>query len=406
MNRRSFLHSTGLAAAALALPAGAARGAAPKVLPEALTTVTTPFLDLEGRFPEPIRIARIEARMTASGVILRVTDADGGHGDAFGNERQPLLTPILEELVAPVFLGQDARRLEHLIDEAYVARSNYKLAGVALFNCIALVELAVWDLLARRADRPVHALLGPPLRQRVAVYLTRLTRETTAEQEVEQVVAELAATGARAVKVKIGGRMSGNADASLGRTDKLIPLLRKTLGPDITLYADANGSYDPPNSIRIGRKLEEAGFAFFEEPCPFQEFEATRQVAEALKIPIAGGEQDSSLPAFAWMIQNHALDILQPDILYVGGMIRALRVTRMAAAAGLPVVPHSPGVGPKTLYQLHLAAVVPNLGPYLESSPLPGLTDGHLAIPQEPGWGFAVDPKEFTRGKPLFTLAR
>lgn len=122
--------------------------------------MTTPFLHLEARWAAPVPITRIEARKLPEGVTVRVTDADGAHGHAIGNERHALLTPILE-LCARAFLGQDARRLEFLVDEAYVKDSSYKLAGVPLFSCIGLVELAVWDLLAQRAGQPVHALLGP-----------------------------------------------------------------------------------------------------------------------------------------------------------------------------------------------------------------------------------------------------
>lgn len=365
--------------------------------------MTTPFLGLEERFSSPIRIVRLECRSTSGGMMLQATSADGATGLAAGNERQAHLNPVLEHLVAPSFLGQDARRLEHLVDEAYRAHSNYKLAGLALNNCIALAELAVWDLLARQAGIPVHALLGPQRRRALPAYLTRLTRSTTASQEVDQVLEEMERTGATAVKVKIGGRMSGNADASPGRTEALIPALRRALGSR-TIYVDSNGSYDAPTAIRVGRLLEDHGVAFFEEPCPFQEFEATRQVADALRLPVAGGEQDTSLPMFSWMIRHRALDIVQPDLLYAGGLIRTLRVARMAAAAGLPVIPHSPGKGFKTVYQLHLAAVIPNLGAHIEQSPHPGFTGGLVHVPGGPGWGVEGADEAFASGATVFNL--
>jgi L-alanine-DL-glutamate epimerase-like enolase superfamily enzyme len=404
MTRRTFMRNTALGAGAAGLPLAGCRPVPPSPdFPEALTTITTPFLGLESRFTDPVRLERIECRTTPNGVFCRVTDSDGATGCAAGNERQVHLNGILQHLVAPAFLGQDARRLEHLVDEAYRVRSNYKLAGLALNNCIALVELAIWDLLARKASLPVHALLGPQLRHEIPAYLTRLTRSTTAAQEVEQVLAEMERTGARAVKVKIGGRMSGNADASPGRTEALIPALRQAL-QDKTIYVDSNGSYDAPTAIRIGRMLEAHGVAFFEEPCPFEEFEATRAVADTLDIPVAGGEQDTSLPLFSWMIRHRALDLVQPDLLYAGGMIRTLRVARMARAAGLPVIPHAPGTGFKTIYQLHFAAVTPNLGAHLEQSPHPGFRDGLLRVPEGPGWGSDEAATDFAAGTALFDL--
>lgn len=216
----------------------------------------------------------------------------------------------------------------------------------------------------------------------------------------------MAATGATACKVKIGGRMSGNRDSLPGRTEALVRLLRERLGPDAVIYVDSNGSYDAPEAIRIGRILEECGVAFYEEPCPFQEYEETLAVAKALRIPVAGGEQDFSLPAFSWMIRQGALDIVQPDLIYVGGLIRALRVARMAERAGLPVTPHSPGNPLKTAYMRHFAAVVPNLGAHVEQSPHPGFTGGAVAVPQGVGWGWDWDPAGFGKGEPLFALVR
>ena len=96
-------------------------------------------------------------------------------------------------------------------------------------------------------------------------------------------------TGAKAVKFRVGGRMSRNADAMPGRTEKLITLSRKVLGDDIAIHADSNSSYDPLEAIEVGRRLEDIGAVYFEEPCPFDHLEDTKRVTEALTIPVAGG---------------------------------------------------------------------------------------------------------------------
>src|SRR5262249_34583180 len=125
----------------------------------------------------------------------------------------------------------------------------------------------------------------------VPIYVASGRRDTTPEQEVEYLQKLVAQSGAKAVKFRVGGRMRRNADAMPGRTEKLIPLVRKTFGKAIDIHADANSSYDAPQAIRVGRLLEEVEAVYFEEPCQFDHLEETKAVADALTIPVAGGEQ-------------------------------------------------------------------------------------------------------------------
>ena len=160
--------------------------------------------------------------------------------------------------------------------------------------------------------------------------------------------------------------MSRNADSLPGRTEALIPLVRKAFGDDMTLYADANSSYDVREAVRIGRLMEAHGYAFYEEPCPFDWLWETKEVADALTIPVAGGEQEYSLRRWQWAIEQRGLDIVQPDLHYGGGFIRATQVARMAAAAGMSVVPHMSGGGLGYLDVVHFASFTPNIGPFME----------------------------------------
>jgi L-alanine-DL-glutamate epimerase-like enolase superfamily enzyme len=143
--------------------------------------------------------------------------------------------------------------------------------------------------------------------------------------------------------------------------------------------------------------LEEYNFLHYEEPCPFDNLEATKQVTDTLTIPIAGGEQEFSQYRFRWMIQNRGVDIVQPDLHYYGGLIRSLRVANMAALAKMPTTVHLSG-GFSFVYTLHFAAVVPDVGPYQEYkrnleryadwfNPKLEIKDGALIVPQGPGVG-------------------
>jgi L-alanine-DL-glutamate epimerase-like enolase superfamily enzyme len=248
------------------------------------------------------------------------------------------------------------------------------------------------------------------VRTEIPIYLSSLRRDTTPEREVAWIAPRIEETGARAVKIKVGGRMSGNADASPGRTERLISLARETFGPDVALMADANGSYDAAKGIEIGRRLEGAGFAFFEEPCPFEELEQTKAVADALDMTVAGGEQDASLPRFSRMARDRVIDLLQPDICYVGGLTRALRVARIAAEAGLRITPHSPNTGAGAAPMLQFASVAPNIGPHQEyrgeavrpeswHNTTFEITRGTVAVPKGPGLGLDIDPTVFEKAQ-------
>ncbi|MBD3288860.1 mandelate racemase/muconate lactonizing enzyme family protein, partial [candidate division KSB1 bacterium] len=332
--------------------------------------------------------------------------ANGAEGIAVShNSNMPFLYPILLDRVIPYFIGKDARNLDSLIDGVYIHDSNYKFQGLAFWLCVASVEFAILDMLGRIVEKPVGELLGGVVRDQVEVYMANNHRDRTAEETVERLMKSLEKCGARALKFKIGGRMRNNQDSIPGRTERLIPLARKVLGDDVIIYADSNGSYDVENSIRIGRLLEEADVKFFEEPCPFDHYDETKRIADALAIPIAGGEVESSLHQFKWMLRNNAVQIVQPDLFYFGGFIRSIRVAKMAALVNRPCTLHLSGSGLGYLYMLHFASCVPNIGPFQEFKgrtekhlPMTCETsdlqcrDGRLHIPTGPGFGIEIDP--------------
>jgi len=191
--------------------------------------------------------------------------------------------------------------------------------------------------------------------------------------------------------------MSRNEDAMPGRTETLIPLVRKTLGDAVDIHADSNSSYDPPPAIKVGRLLEDVGAVYFEEPCPFDHLEDTKVVADALTLPVAGGEQEYSHWRFRWMILNRGVDVVQPDLHYYGGMIRSIRVARMAALEKMPTTVHISG-GFGFVYMLHFTSCVPDVGQYQEYKlgtetygawfdPPITVKDGRMTIPSGPGVG-------------------
>ena len=355
-----------------------------------------PVLQLDGA-DAPLVIESIELLKKGRDSFVRVRSKDGAEGVAMTNGREQYVYPILNKLVIPYFLGKDARDLEEHLWEVYRYQSNYKLQGLALWCSVAWVEFAILDMIGRVTGRSIGQMLGGVIRRNVDFYVASGRRDSTPEEEVGYLAELIEETGAKAVKFRVGGRMSKNADAMPGRTEGLIPLARKKLGDKIALHADANSSYDPPKAIKVGRMLEDIGAVYFEEPCPFDHLEDTKIVTDTLTIPVAGGEQEFSPRRFRWMIYNRGVDIVQPDIHYYGGLIRSTRVARMAAVAGMPTTVHISG-GFGFIYMLHFASFTPDIGLYQEYKrnieryanwfdPPLKINDGAITVPQGPGVG-------------------
>ena len=370
-----------------------------------------PVLQLKG-LSGPVVIESIELLRKGREHFVRVRSQDGGEGISVDNGRMDVLQPILNRLVIPYFVGKDARDWEEHLFGVYRHGDNYKLQGLALWSPVALVEFAVLDLLGRITGQSLGELLGGVIRTRIPFYVASGRRDTTPEQEVAYLKGLIEQTGAKAVKYRLGGRMSRNEDAMPGRTEKLIPLSRKALGDEIVIHADANSSYDPPQAIRVGRMLEDIQAIHYEEPCPFDNFDATKQVADTLSIPVALGEQESSQWRFQWMIRNRVADIVQPDLFYYGGLVRSRRVARMAEVCDLATTVHLSG-GFGFVYSLHFAACTPRIGPWQEYKkgvesygqwfdPPLRIIDGALTVPQGPGVGIA-DPREILKGATRIT---
>jgi len=363
-----------------------------------------PVLKME-LFPDPVIIETLELLRFKDNFICRVRSTDGAQGISVGNNAQlQSVWPIFNVRLQPYFPGKDARDLEKLLEEIYVYKSNYKLQNLALWVPLATIEFAILDMLGRIAETSMGELIGEIHHSHIAVYQANNYRGKSAEESLESIKKHVAKSQAKAVKFKVGGRMSKNADDPAGRTEKLIPMVREAFGDDMTIYADSNGSYDAEEAIRIGKIIEEYKYDFYEEPVPFDWYEETRQVTHALNIPVAGGEQEPSLRNFRWLIGNRALDIVQPDMFYFGGMIRSMKVARMAEALGMPCVPHISGSGLGYLYMMHFVSAVPNAGPFHEfkgfnkSIPLACATsslesvEGVVTVPSGPGLGVEIDP--------------
>jgi L-alanine-DL-glutamate epimerase-like enolase superfamily enzyme len=382
---------------------------------ELLRVAEAPVLQVSD-LAAPVTITEMELLRNRRNFVVRVRTKEGAEGLAVPNAMHLVHTyPIFLNRVAPFFVGKDARQLEPLLWELYRHDDNYKYQGLALWVCVAAAEFAILDLLGKLTGKAIGDLLGGVKRRDIAVYRASGVRGNTPEAEIAYLKQIVAESGAKALKFRVGGRMSKNADSLPGRTERLIPLVRETFGPEMTIYADSNSSYDAAQAIRVGRLMEEYHYGFFEEPCRFDHLEETKEVADALRIPIAAGEQEFSEAGFRWMIAHRAVDIVQPDLHYHGGFIRSMRVARMAHAAGMLCTPHMSGSGLGYLDAAIFASCIDNPVPFTEfkgnadipvSSPTSSLKceAGMVRVPSGPGFGVTIDPAFIREAKRVTTF--
>lgn len=364
---------------------------------EALDAAVARPVLVQDALGEPVVIESIRLLEKDGEYYVHARSVDGVEGVAFTNGKATYYAPILTQLIIPYFIGKDAWDLEDHLWEVYRHKSNYKMLGQPLWCPVAWVEMAILDLLGRASGKSIADLLGGAVRDRARFYVASGRRDSTPEEEVEYLQSLVDETHAPAIKFRVGGRMSQNEDASPGRTPKLIELSRKQFGDAIDIHADANSSYDPPQAIEVGRMLEDIGAVYFEEPCPFDHLEDTKVVTDTLTLPVSGGEQESSERRFRWMIENMGVNIVQPDIHYYGGLIRSLRVSRMADVAGMPTTVHISG-GFGFIYMLIFVSIAKDIGFYQEYkrgiekyadmfNPALKIEDGEMTVPEGPGTG-------------------
>lgn len=419
-NRRRFLAATATAAAtSLATAAVPADNALADRYRRLDAILATPVLKRQ-LFPTPITIDTVELLRHENGYLCRVRSKDGAEGFAVAHTGMRTLFPIFLQNVRPFLLGKDARDLDTILEKIYIYQFNFRLNGMALGLPLATAEFAILDLLGRIAAKPVAHLISDTQKPEVDLYLATEWREKPVDESLELIRNAFAQNDLRALKIKVGGLMfmttDLNARGPAGRTEKIVPLVRKTFGDQIALYADSNSFYSVPEAIRVGKLLEEYKFRYFEEPVMFDHLEEIKQVADTLKIPIANGEQDYSYYGFRWLLAHDGLDIVQPDNYYFGGLIRSMKVARMAAAFGKQCIPHMSGGGLGNIYNIQLVSALPNAGAHHEYKEIGKnvrfecktsnlkISQGRVRVPTGPGFGVDLDPDWVARHR-LVTLS-
>ena len=353
-----------------------------------------------------MKIRKLETFCNEFVGFVRVTSDTGDQGwGQVSTYNADITCDIFHRQVARHALGTDALDFADTLE--LISEREHKYPGSYLRRAMTGLDTALLDLRGKIEGKPVTALFGGtpgPLR----AYASSMKRDITPEDEARRLCHLRDEKGFDAFKWRVGAECGRDRDEWPGRTEAIVPTVSRALGDHVAKLVDANSCYSPKRAIEVGKLLEAEGIGHFEEPCPYWEFAQTREVADALSIDVTGGEQDCEFTAWETMIGMRAVDIVQPDVMYMGGMLRTLRVCKMAEKAGLPVTPHAANLSLVTMCTMHLLRAIPNAGKYLEFS-IEGedyypwqydiflgepyrVEDGKATVTDAPGWGVDINP--------------
>ena len=336
--------------------------------------------------------------------LIRIETDDGlvGWGEAFAPPRT--VATLVEELLADDLVGTSPYEVESLAERAYTGDLvGYHFGRSAFVQCaVSGVDMALWDLKGKAAGEPVHRLLGGRTTRSVVPYAST-GYITEWEQDIREPLERAAEEGFDAAKIKIGR----NVEDDVGR----VAAAREILGEDASLMVDFNGNLRPKQAIRAAEELAPFDLTWIEEPVPPENVSGYKRVQESVDVAIAAGEAHYGRFEFKRLIDERAVDIVQPNLGRVGGLSEARLVADVATTENVAVRPHVWNSAVGVAAALQFAASVPDY-PHAGNVREPLLfefdrsenplrhevvetpfdaTGGELAVPQEPGLGIEVD---------------
>jgi D-arabinonate dehydratase/D-galactarolactone cycloisomerase len=303
---------------------------------------------------------------------------------------------VVEHVLAPVLIGRDPLRIEALW-QAMFAIGAFHTEGYHT-QAVAGVDIALWDLKGKALGQPISVLLGGPIRESLWCYASPVTLcdPDTARERAQEFVAK----GFTAVKVKVGGVLADDVDR--------VAAVREVIGPKMPLLLDVNAAHDSRGAIALARAVDQYDCYWLEEPVPPEDLAGMAHVRRSVNLPIATGEQSSSVYTFRDHLRAEAADIFMPNVTKAGGISECQRIATLIHAENLKMSPHGVGSGIGLAATLQWCAAMPNFLIYEYNQLLNPLRhdilktpirfeDGQLQVPTGPGLGVELDWEQVER---------
>lgn len=335
-------------------------------------------------------------------VKVRTDEGLEGVGEVRMINHTSALLGYLEEAVPTHVLGADPFAIEALARR--MIRDDYARAGQIAMSALAVIEMACWDIVGKATGQPVYRLLGGPIRERVPAYANGWYTVERTPEEFHAAARRALAKGYRALKLDpFGTAWQELSAAELRRAVALVEAVRDAVGPDGDVFVEMHGRFTPAQAAAIARELEVYRPGWIEEPVPPDNLKALAALARRTTIPVATGERIHVRHEFRELFERQAVDIVQPDLTMMGGILETRKLASWAESYYVMVAPHNVGGPVSTAAAVHLAAATPNFKvlehfndftePFIKAAApgLPEVEDGAFDLPTAPGLGVVLD---------------
>ena len=294
---------------------------------------------------------------TAHLVEVETDEGITGWGECFGPGNIALANKyIVEKVIQPLIKGDDPLKKEYIWHKVYNLLRDSGQKGMPI-QALSGIDIALWDILAKKSNLPLYQLLGGKTNDKIPVYGYGMMLQKKTVQELCELfkneASQIKEKNFKAMKMKIG--MGPKEDL------KLVSAVRDTIGSEFKLMVDANHAYNKNDALYVGRGLDEMNIYWFEEPVAPEDYDSYKELKEKLKTNIAGGEAEFTKYGWNQLIKNNCIDIAQPEVCGLGGITEYLKVSALAQSNFIPIVNHVWGSALSVAVNLHLLTTLPDM---------------------------------------------
>ena len=294
---------------------------------------------------------------TAHLVEIETDEGITGWGECFGPGNIALANKyIVEKVIQPLIIGEDPINKEYIWHKVYNLLRDSGQKGMPI-QALSGIDIALWDILAKKAKLPLYQLLGGKTNSKIPVYGYGMMLQKKSVEELcelfKKEANQIKEKNFKAMKMKVG----------LGPKEdlKLVSAVREAIGNDFKLMVDANHAYNKNDALYVGRGLDEMEIYWFEEPVAPEDYDGYKELKEKLKTNIAGGEAEFTKYGWNELIKNNCIDIAQPEVCGLGGITEYLKVSALAQSNFIPIVNHVWGSALSVAVNLHLLTSLPDM---------------------------------------------